>query len=150
MPVTLSTAQANLLLSQVGRKADAELLELLPIIAEQYQDKVSKNPRSLFLHVKKDVLDLLLGGQWESVDHKEGDESSDDADRFENLSKMRKDVIADIATLETNTVSASGPVAGQLTTQTTVAAPACSPDPSDRLYAGDPLRRHPVPGNEWR
>ena len=116
---------------------------------EQYQDKASRNPRSLFLHVKKDVLDILLGGEWKSVDHEEGDEKSDDADRFAHLSKMRDQVLADILKLETDVVSSGGPVSGELCTKTTVPGPVCGADPNDRVYAGDPLRR-PLPlGREW-
>jgi len=150
--VTLSQSQIQRLLRSVGRPDDSDIQADIPSFIQERQES---NPlscvstRLLYLYVRVDVIDGLMGGTWELVTWKEGDEQDNDSDKLKALIAMKKSVMEEIEELEeeiSTGITGGGQTAlvGQLATTHTVMHP-CHPNPNDRRYAGDPLR-----GRTWR
>lgn len=144
MPLTLSNTQQKILLHQIGRADDATLQNLIPDLVTESESEALGDGRLLRLIVKRELIDVLLGGAWGEVTFKEGDEQTNDSDRSKHLNQMREAVEAEIQKVRDG-LSSSVVEAGQLETTSTVPAPSCGPDPSDRAYAGDPVR-----ASRWR
>ena len=145
----LSSAQIDRLLVSVKRPGNAGLLTQIPALAEE---RIADTPfaagssRLLYHYVRLDVIDLLIGSEWEEVDYTEGDEKESRSQRSKKLAEMRETTLGDIERLENEIVrgmpgGGAAVVCGQMTTQATVETTTAVPNPNDRRAAGDPLRR---------
>lgn len=145
MAATLTIPQIKRLLKSVGRENDTSLeVEIPSLILERQESKplTLSSSRLLFLYVRVDLIDLLLGGTWKNVNFKEGDESENLSDQSKNLAAIRSQTKDEIEEMEAEIITGltgSGSSIGQLTTQATIEN-SC-PNPNERAYMGDPLRR---------
>ena len=145
----LSSAQIDRLLVSVKRPGDVNLTTQIHALAgERIADTplVAGSSRLLYHYVRLDVIDLLIGGEWDEVDYTEGDEKESRSQRSKQLAAMREATIGDIERLEAEIVrgmpsGGATVVCGQMTTQATVETKTAVPNPNDRRIAGDPLRR---------
>lgn len=141
MPLTSDQYKALVLtdLNQVGN-ADTTAARDLYWIA--HEDKGGFHPRLQYLYTKRDVIHYLIGQHWSTaVDRAVGETDTKYQDRIENLQSLLTATEAEITRLEGQRRKGRAPVVGVLTATTPVDTSEVTPNPNDRAYRGDPLRK---------
>lgn len=141
-PVTADEYQ-GLIATAFGLSDDDEFLDYVEkqwrVAAEAYPAATSRLYMR-YLYTRREVLNGLLAGGWQSYDWKDSDVSEDEGGVFAALLKLKDGFDADIAAFLAQ--GRSGAVLGGQLTTTTAIPPVCGlPNPSDPAYKGDPQRR---------
>ncbi len=117
-----------------------ELKTKIPLFWRMYADKQRQGGRVRYLYARREAVNLLIGHMWQAVTNSDSDVSESLSDLSEHLAGIREDLDAQILAFTTSRSASRGPVVGQmLATQPIEPTPGC-PDPSDRMYRGDPMR----------
>lgn len=137
----------QLIITSIGGDTTSDLLATnLPIYWDLHAATSDDGVRAIL--VKVDGIRLLLGQNWKYVSFKALDGASVSAsDIFDHLLKLLS--LAQDELAQAQSVLSGGGALGQLTTTAPI-NPTCigQPDPNDRMYRGDPLRRR-LRGQPW-
>lgn len=114
-------------------------------IWDSYADKVALYPRLQDLYTRRQACDNLLGSIWPAVDYTQSGVERRLDQFFKHLQQMRDNLNTEILRLEDRARSNRSPAVGRSFRTAPVMARGCQPNPNDRAYGGDPLRRTPYP-----
>jgi CO dehydrogenase/acetyl-CoA synthase alpha subunit len=147
-----TTAQTwqDRILEEVGATLDADAGEgvdiLTPIVGsiwDAWSWKSYGGPNLQYLYTKKQCIEILLGQHRRDTHAAMGAYNPDDKSMFDNLLELLRLTIEDIKTAErTAAGNRGGVVKAMLQTSPVMVDPNSNcPDPNDRKYRGDPIRR---------
>lgn len=140
-------AYIDLIITSIGGDTTGGLLATnLPIFWGLHVSTSDDSVRAI--QVKIDAIRLLLGQNWKYVSFKALDGAVVSAsDLFAHLKDLLDITLAELDRAQS--VLSGGGALGQLTTTAPI-SPTCvgQPDPNDRMYRGDPLRRR-LRGRPW-
>lgn len=138
MPLT-QDQYSDLIIAQVGDTSDGLLAQRIALLWTM-RDAVS-DLDSRALYVKLDAIDLVIGHVRSQVTIRAADGSSADLNKlFDHLMAMRQSVGDQIEAAQAGL--GGGIAVGTLTTTAPISRDNTDqPDPNDRVYRGDPLKR---------
>lgn len=156
LTATPDTRATKILLSY-GKLRDPDARALVELSWAEHHWRGAVDPALPALYVERDLIKMLLGvaagvsGLEEDstvaplVDYKEADVEERGSQRAAHYQKLAADLTDQIAAVELRAAGTRGAV-GQLTTTAPITMPdttplPATPDPNERAYRGDPLRR---------
>ncbi len=137
MAVSAAQAQA-LILDELALTGDAAWTARVATWWEFHEEY--QHTRLRYLYTKLAAIDKILMDRGDDVNVAVGTSREDAGQAFEHWEKLRQGIQGEIDALLAQLRSRRGPVVSTMTTTApvTVTTP---PDPNDRAYRGDPLRR---------
>lgn len=120
----------SLIIGQIGAQQNTDVAAMMSALWDQYAPYAGiAAGRLQALYVKRECIDLMLGGVWEDVDSAiPGDMASKEDQKTAHLRAMRVETEAQITLLEARARGARATAVGQLAA--TAPAPYVPPDPS--------------------